>query len=137
MIQLGEAPISWRTKRQTVVAKSLAEAEYRAMAAIVSELIWVRWLLKELSIPQQEATSLFCDNQAALHITANPVFHERTKHVEIDCYFIREKVQSGKIKPMKIWMKDQVADIFTKPPGRERFELLLDKLGIINLHAAT
>lgn len=67
----------------------------------------------------------------------NQVFHERTKHVEMDCYFVRERVQLGYIKPLKIGIKDQVAYVFTKPLGRDRFELLLSKLGIINLHAPT
>ncbi|XP_020229073.1 uncharacterized protein LOC109810098 [Cajanus cajan] len=137
MIMLGGSPISWRSKRQIVVAKSSAEAEYRAMAATVSEVIWLRWLLTELGASQQEATTMFCDNQAALHIAMNPVFHERMKHVEMDCYFVPERVQSGEIMPTKIWTKEQVADMFTKPLGKDRFESLLSKLGFANLHAPT
>lgn len=134
---LGDSPVSWRTKQQIVVARSSAEAEYRSMAATVSELVWLRWLLKELGAPQQEPTQLHCDNQAAIHIAMNPVFHERTKHVEMDCYFIRERIQSGDIKPMKIGTHDQIADIFTKPLGKDRFEFLLSKLGIKNLNVLT
>lgn len=136
-IMLGDSPISWRTKRQSVVAKSSAEAEYRSMAATVSELIWLRWLLSELQATQTEPTRMFCDNQAALHIAMNPVYHERTKHVEMDCYFVRERIQSHEIEAVKVGSKDQVADIFTKPLGRERFEFLISKLGIKNLHAPT
>lgn len=107
------------------------------MATTVSELIWLRYLMPELSVAQDSPTPLFCDNQAALHIAANPVFHERTKHVEMDCYFIRERVQSEEIKPLKINTKEQVADMLTKPFGRDRLELLINKLSIINLHAPT
>lgn len=107
------------------------------MASTVSELIWLRWLLRELTTSQQRPSQMFCDNQAALHISMNPVFHEWTKHVEVDCYFVRERIQSSDIEPIKIVTRDQVADIFTKPLGRERFELLLSKLAIVNLHAPT
>ncbi|KAL0399839.1 UNVERIFIED_CONTAM: Retrovirus-related Pol polyprotein from transposon RE1 [Sesamum radiatum] len=136
-ITLGGSPISWRTKKQTVVAKSSAEAEYRAMAMTVSEIVWLRWLLTELQIPQMDPTTLFCDNQAALHIAMNPVFHERTKHVEMDCYFVRERVQSREIMPKKISSGGQLADIFTKALGKDRFRSLLVKLGIADLHAPT
>ncbi|OMO87828.1 Integrase, catalytic core [Corchorus capsularis] len=136
-ITLGGSPISWRTKRQQVVSKSSAEAEYRAMAVTVSELLWLRWLLTNLQSPQTEPTPLFCDNQAALHITANPVYHERTKHVEMDCYFVRERAQSREIAPRKISTGAQLADIFTKALGKDRFESLVFKLGVANLHAPT
>ncbi|CAL1367579.1 unnamed protein product [Linum trigynum] len=110
VVTLGGAPISWRTKKQRVVARSSAETEYHAMASTVSEIIWLQWLLQELGAPQQGPTPLYCDNQAALHIAANPVFHERTKHVEMDCYFVRERVQSGDINPLKIGSHFQLAD---------------------------
>lgn len=79
------------------------------MVAIVSEIIWLKWLLEELTVSQ---TPLFCDNQATLHIAANPVFHEWAKHVKMDCHFVRERVQTSDIEPMKIGTKDQVANIF-------------------------
>lgn len=136
-MSLGGSPVSWRTKKQSVVAKSSAEAEYRAMATVVSEIVWLRWLLKDLQAPQSRGTSLYCDNQAALHIAMNPVFHERTKHVEMDCYFVRERCQSGEVIPRKIWTKDQIADMFTKALGKDRLKTLTSKLGIADLHAPT
>ncbi|KAJ0458377.1 putative RNA-directed DNA polymerase [Helianthus annuus] len=131
---LGGAPISWKTKKQSVVSRSSAEAEYRAMATTVSEIIWMRWLLKELGSPQLTSTTLFCDNQAARHIANNPVFHERTKHVEMDCYFVRERVESKDICPMPIDSKLQLADLLTKGLESAQLRFLLDKLGIVNLH---
>lgn len=95
----------------------------------------MRWLLAILGVPQIGPTPLFCDNQAARHIANNPVFHERTKHVEMDCNFVRERVESKEIHPVKIDTKTQVADILTKSLGTHQFRTLLGKLGIQDLHA--
>ncbi|CAL1361831.1 unnamed protein product [Linum trigynum] len=136
-IMLGSSPISWRTKKHTVVSRSSAEAEYRAIASTVSEVLWLRWLLRDLGVVSTGPTTLFCDNQAALHIAANPVFHECTKHVEMDCYFVRERVQSGDIEPRKIATSDQPADLFTKGLSVEQFHHLFDKLGLLDIHSFT
>ena len=99
---VGGAPISWKSKKQSVVSRSSAKAEYRAMATTTSEILWMRWLLKGLEIEQHDSTPLYCDNDVARHITNNPVFHERTKHVEMDCHFVKERVESGEIKPFYV-----------------------------------
>lgn len=135
LLMLGGAPISWKTKKQTVVSRSFAEAEYRAMASTVSEILWVRWLLKNLQVHIDTPTMLFCDNQAARHIANNPVFHERTKHVEMDCFFVRERVVSKQILPMRIDSKMQVVDLLTKGLSTSWLRFLLGKIGIFNLHA--
>ncbi|XP_022024676.2 uncharacterized mitochondrial protein AtMg00810-like [Helianthus annuus] len=134
---LGGTPISWRTKKQFVVSRSSAEAEYRAMATTVSEIIWVRWLLSELRVHITSPTPLFCDNQAARHIANNPVYHERTKHVEMDCFFVRERVESKEIIPMNISSKMQIADLLTKGLSRQQLVFLLGKISMTNLHASS
>jgi hypothetical protein len=134
---LGVSPISWKSKKQKVVSRSSAEAEYRAMAAATYELQWLRYLLNDLHVEHATASTLYCDNKAAIHIAANPVFHERTKHIELDCHVVREKLQSGLIQTVFVPSKDQIADVFTKPLGRDQFLHFKDKLGIINIHAPT
>nr|XP_043614638.1 secreted RxLR effector protein 161-like [Erigeron canadensis] len=134
IVFFGGAPISWKTNKQSAVSLSSAEAEYRAMATTVSEIIWLRWLLQELGVTQTCPTTLFCDNQAARHIANSPVFHERTKHVEMDCYFVRERVVTKEICTMAIDSKLQLADLLTKGLGAAQLRFLLGKLGVVNLH---
>ena len=85
------------------------------MAAVTSEFIWLRQLLLDFGFHISSPMVLFCDNHVAIHIASNPIFHEWTKHIEIDCHFIREKVSNGLIKLLPIQSQDQLADAFTEP----------------------
>lgn len=132
-IQLRGSPISWKTKKQSTVSLSSAEAEYRAMAFTLKEILRLRGLLKSLGITHKKPIPLYCDNQAAIHISSNPVFHERTKHVETNCHFVRDKIVKGTITTRHVSTRDQFADIFTLV-SRE-FDEFIGKLGICDLHA--
>ena len=136
-IQLGNSPISWRAKKQSTVSRSSAEDEYRALASTTCELTWLKKLLLDLQVPHPQPMLLYCDNQATLHIAQNQVFHEYTKHIEIDCHIVHEKLLSQLISTAHVPSKHQLADIFTKALGREHFQNLLRKLGITDLHAPT
>ena len=134
---LGGNLIAWKSKKQHVVSRSSAEAKYRAMAHVTSELLWLRMLLSEIGLSTSEPSILYCDNQSAIHIVNNPVFHERTKHIEVDCHFIREKVQKGEITLQHTRTKDQLADIFTKSLRGNRVNFLCNKLGLFDIYVPT
>ncbi|RVW12701.1 Retrovirus-related Pol polyprotein from transposon RE1 [Vitis vinifera] len=129
----GSCLISWTAKKQSVVARSSTEAEYRALAITTAELYWIRMLLKELHISLPTAPTIWCDNSGALALASNPVFHARTKHIEVDFHFIREKVANRDISLQFIGSYDQPADIFTKGLSLARFCLLRDKLMVVSL----
>ncbi|XP_026396067.1 uncharacterized protein LOC113290699 [Papaver somniferum] len=131
-IFLGDSLISWRSKKQSTPARSSSESEYRAMADATAEIIWLCWLIEDMGVAIYDPTPLYCNNTSAIHISHNSVYHERTKHIEVDCHFIRRHLVHGTVtfpwKPSKM----QIADFFTKSPSTPRFRFLLDKLSMIN-----
>ncbi|GMJ09050.1 cysteine-rich RLK (RECEPTOR-like protein kinase) 8 [Hibiscus trionum] len=134
-IFLGNNLVSWKAKKQQIVSLSSCEAEYRAMATAVCELVWLRSLLSSFKIDVPTA-SLYCDNQSAIHLANNHVFHEYTKHVEVDCHFIRDKVQDGFIKLFHVRSANQLADIFTKTLHPPAFKSLVLKMILLNIHSS-
>jgi hypothetical protein len=130
---VGKNLVTWKSKKQNIVARSSAEVEYRAMTSTASELTWIKHLLHDMKIECNGAMQMYCDNQAAKHIASNPVFHERTKHIEVDCHFVPDKVHSGEIKTPFVRSKEQLADIFIKALDKLTFKSILSKLGSINL----
>ncbi|KAJ8763825.1 hypothetical protein K2173_003607 [Erythroxylum novogranatense] len=131
-IFLGNSPISWKTKRQTTVSRSSAEAEYRAMASTVCELQWISYLLTDLRVPVSLPIPFHRDSKSAIDITCNPLFHERTKYLDIDCHVVRNQYKQGFISPIHVSSSLQIADIFTKPLSSPVFHRLLSKLVLID-----
>ena len=109
-----------------------AEAEYRALAAVASEISWLQDLLKNFEL-HLNSSMVFCDSQSAIHISSNPKFHERSKHVEIDCHFIQEHVASDAIKLIHVKSQHQLADLLTKPVSSSQFRGLISKFGMLNI----
>ena len=134
---VGGNLVSWRSKKKDVVSKSSAEAEYRAMSQSVQEIVWVHQLMKEVGLVTSLHAKLWCDNKAALHIASNSVFHERTKHIEIDCHFVRDKIKENSISTGHVRSSDQLADLLTKALNGTRVDYLCNKLGLINIYAPT
>ncbi|PON83175.1 hypothetical protein TorRG33x02_210090 [Trema orientale] len=123
--------VTWRSKKQSVVSRSSAEAEFRAVAQGICELLWLKMMLEELKVTKEESMKLFCDNKAAINIFHNPVHHDRTKHVEVDRYFIKEKIEKGIICMSYVTSSEQAANLLTKSLSRPIFKKLIDKLGMM------
>ena len=116
--------VTWRSKKQNVIARSSVEAEFRAAAHGICEIMWIRRLLEELKMGSSSPMKLYCDNKAAISITHNPVLHDRTKHVEVDKHFIKEKIDNGVVRMTYIPKEEQVADVFIKVLYKRQFDFL-------------
>ncbi|WKA06841.1 hypothetical protein VitviT2T_024721 [Vitis vinifera] len=134
---VGGNLVTWKSKKQNVVARSSAEAEFRGMALGLCEALWLRLLLQDLGYLSRQPIRLFCDNKAACDIAHNPVQHDRTKHVEVDRFFIKEKLDDKIVELPKIRSEDQLADILTKAVSSQVFSKFLNKLGMCDIYAPT
>ncbi|KAF2324239.1 hypothetical protein GH714_011023 [Hevea brasiliensis] len=121
---MGSGVFSWCSKKQEVVAQSTAEAEFVAATAAVNQAIWLKKILSDLQLEQEQGTKILVDNQAAIAISLNPVFHGKTKHFNIKLFFLREVQKNGDVNLVYCKTEDQVADIFTKAlsPSRQSAE---------------
>ncbi|CAN6586683.1 unnamed protein product [Malus baccata var. baccata] len=134
---VGGNLVTWRSKKQNVVSRSSAEAEYRGMAHGVCEMLWLRKLLESLGFTQKEAMKLYCDNKSTREIAENPVQHDRTKHVEVDRHFIKEKLEKKIVSIPFVNSEEQLADVLTHAVCNRRFGESLVKLGMSNIYAPT
>ncbi|XP_070037100.1 uncharacterized mitochondrial protein AtMg00810-like [Nicotiana tomentosiformis] len=133
LIKIGDSLVSWKSKKQTTVSRSSTEAEYRSLATTVAELIWLHGILKEVGIHIKLPIDIYSDSKSAIQIAANSVYHERTIHIEIDCHFVRERIQQGLITTKYISTTAQPVDVLTKGLTRVQHEYLKSKLGMFNI----
>ena len=129
---LGDSLISWRSKKQTVIARSSIEAKYRAIENATSELLWLSQFLQDLSLYSSSLVPFHCDNHNAIQIALNDVFHESTKHIEIDCHFIRHHLLKSILHLVFIHSVDQPIDLFTKTHPTNHFRDLVSKLKLVS-----
>lgn len=130
-IMFGDNPISWKSKKQVTISLSSAEAEYRSMCRVCAELAWLSRLLSELQVEGVTPIPLKCDNQVAIYIATNPVFHERTKHIELGYHYVHEKLQARIISLHHVPTNDQLADVLTKSLSGIRHQDVISKLGLL------
>jgi len=130
LVFFGQTPISWKSGKQCTVAHSSTEAEYKALADGTAEVIWLQYLLTDLQVPFVSAPTIWCDNLGATYLSANPIFHARTKHVEVDYHFVRNRVAKKEIQIRFIPSRDQLADVFTKPLSVASFTAFRFKLRV-------
>jgi hypothetical protein len=118
--------ISWSARKQSTVSRSSTEVEYKALANEAAEATWIQSLLKELHVVQSRPPVLWCDNLGATYLSSNPIFHARTKHIEVDFHFVREKLAMRALEVCAIASGDQVVDIFTKSTTKQ----MLDRMKV-------
>ena len=131
MFYIGDTAFTWISKKQPIVTHSTCEAEYVAATSCVCHAIWLRNLLKELDLQQKKPTKIFVDNKSAIALAKNPVFHDRSKHIDTRYHYIRECITRKEVQLEYVKSNDQIADIFTKLLKYEDFIRLRNLLGVI------
>ncbi|KAG0574652.1 hypothetical protein KC19_VG280100 [Ceratodon purpureus] len=136
MFMSSSSPRTWNSKKQPTVVLSSTKSEHMAVTEGTKEALWLRRLFGELRIQESNLpTTIYGDNQGSINLAHNPVYHGRTKHIEVKHHFIREKVASGEIKLEYIPTSDQIADTLTKPLGQTAFERLRNQLGLVQVNS--
>ena len=136
MFSFGSAAITWSSKKQPTVALSSTEAEYRGAAVAACEVAWLRTLLGDLGVQVDEQVVIHCNNLSSIKLARNPVFHARTKHIEVHNHYVRERVLAGNIDLVYVSTEEQVADIFTKALGAEKLRHFWTMLGLCKMQSS-
>ncbi|MCO5593259.1 hypothetical protein L7F22_047266 [Adiantum nelumboides] len=130
MFSFGSGVVTWSSKKQPTVALLSTEAEYKGGAVAACEVAWLEMLLQDLDIQVQDPVVIYCDNLSSIQLAQNPMFHARTKHIEVHYHFIRERVLDGDINLAYIGTEDKAADLFTKALGAEKLRRFRGMLGL-------
>jgi len=133
-VYFGNSLISWKSNKQGTISKSSYKAEYRVMTTITCQIQRLVYLLQDLKVPFEQPSLLYCDNDLTRYIATNPIFDERTKHIEIDCHIVREKLKNCLIHLLPISTTEQLVDIYTKVLGPQSFKNICYKLDFINIY---
>ena len=133
---LGGNLVTWRSKKHNVVTRSYAESEFRAIAQGLCELLWLKIILDNLKIKWDDPMKLYCDKKSTINIAHNPIQHNRTKHIEIDRHFIKEKFEEGVVCMSYVPSEHQLADILTKGLNSSMFHDLVFKLGMEDIYSS-
>ncbi|MCO5569475.1 hypothetical protein L7F22_023187 [Adiantum nelumboides] len=128
---LGSSCISWLSKKQPTVATSSCEAEYKAVLTATIECVWLRRLMADLGDGQDTANTIYTDSQSALAVARNPIFHARTKHIEVHYHYVRERLLAGEISLAYVPTQDKLAGLFTKALSHEKLEAFCKALGLL------
>eukprot|EP00253_Pinus_taeda_P009452 PITA_09452 len=128
---VGSGMISWCSRKQKSVAPSSTEVEYMVASTATCKAIWLRKLLVSLFRKRMEATKVYCNNQSCINLSENPIFHDRSKHIDIRCHFIKGCVQRGVVQLQYVPTGEQVADILTKALGRAKFTQFREQMGMV------
>ena len=131
---IGSSLVPWKSKKQPPVSCSSAEVEYRAIASATRELQWMCFLLSNLHQDPSRFHVLYCNKQSVLHLYANPVFHEHTKHLDIDCHLVREKLQAGVMRLLHVSSSNQTTNVFTKAARPRQIYECITKLGMVDIY---
>ncbi|WMV33928.1 hypothetical protein MTR67_027313, partial [Solanum verrucosum] len=129
LVKFGSSLVSWKWKKQQAVSRSSAEAEYRSMVIAIAKITWLLGLFQELRVK----VTINSDSKVSLQIASDPIFHERTKHIEINCHFIRDKIKEGLIKTTYIRTEDQQVDVLSKGLIKVQHLYLISKLRVFNI----
>jgi hypothetical protein len=132
-VYFGDTLVSWSSKKQGAVSRSSTESEYRALAHVAAEIAWIQALLDEMEFPLQSIAITWCENMSAKSLASNPVYHARTKHIELDVHYVRDAVLQNKLKVHYVPSSDQIANCMTKSLCSSTFQMFRGKLGVSTL----
>jgi hypothetical protein len=133
LFSFGSGVVSWSSKKQPTVALSSTEAEYKGVVIVACEVVWLQKLLLDLGQSMNALVVIYCDNISSILLANNPVYHARTKHIEVHYYFIREKVLAKEIDLIHVNIENQVANIFTKALGTDKLKKFRKMLGVLEV----